>query len=445
MTKLRSTARVARIRTIRAAAVLALLLAAPAVAQEGPARGAITVDEAARRALAANHDLLSARENIESASGRKNQALQRYLPSISAGMGLQRTLDDSLFIAPGVKTPVTNQNNYGIDYSLSQTLIDWSAFKSIQAANRNLDATKFDYQQARADIVLLAKQQYYTLLRAQLLAEVADSALIVSQQDLRRVQSLFDLGMVARGDVLKAQVRQSQSQLEVISTRNVVVLERARLAALMGQEPNDDLSAARDVTPTPAVVDSAAVFNEALANRNDLKAAEAALAASNANLGAAKAGYYPTVRGAIRYGHNDPEGFDLGEESRTRTGSVSVNIPIFESIWGTKGAIQQSRAARNQAGYAYDKLRLDVQVEIREAVSTARQANEGLLVAQEQVGSAEEDLKLSQEKYNVGSGTILELIDAQVALVRARSNYVQALTQVRVAEAALERVRGRTY
>lgn len=82
---------------------------------------------------------------------------------------------------------------------------------------------------------------------------------------------------------------------------------------------------------------------------------------------------------------------------------------------------------------------------MREAISNARQSNEGLVVAQDQVASAEEDLKLSQEKYNVGSGTILELIDAQVALQRARSNFVQALTQVRTAEANLERVRGRTY
>jgi outer membrane protein len=444
MTKLHSTARIGRVRAALAVAVLALSAATPVFAQtESPARGEVTVDEVVRRALEHNHDLLTARENIESAAGRKNQALQRYLPSVTAGIDYQRSFDERFFLQGGVEVP-SSADNYSTVFGVSQTLIDWSAYKSIQAANRNLDANKFDYDQARADIVLLAKQQYYTLLRAQLLAEVADSALLVSQQDLRRVQSLFDLGMVARGDVLKAQVRLSQSQLEVISTRNVVVLERARLAALMGQDPNDDLAAVRDLTPTPAVVDSAAVFNEALVNRPDLKAAEAALAAQNANLGAAKAGYYPTVGAGVRYSYSHDK-LTISEEVRSRNGAVSIDIPIFASIWGTKGAIQQSRAARNQAGYAYDRLRLDVQVEVREAVSTARQANEGLIVAQEQVESAREDLKLSQEKYNVGSGTILELIDAQVALVRARSNYVQALTQVRSAEARLERVRGRTY
>ncbi|MEO6461473.1 MAG: TolC family protein, partial [Candidatus Eisenbacteria bacterium] len=240
------------------------------------------------------------------------------------------------------------------------------------------------------------------------------------------------------------QVRLSQSQLDILSNRNSVIVERSRLARLMGQEPNDDLAAARDVTPTPAVVDSAGVLEEALANRSDLKAAAASLDAANSNVGAAKAGYLPTLRGGLSYSYTG-DTINLDESGRTRTGSLALNFPLFSSIWGTRGQVQVSRASRNQAEYALERTRLDIAVEVREAIANARQANEGLLVAQDQVTSAEEDLKLSQEKYNVGSGTILELIDAQVALQRARSNYVQALTQVRSTEASLERVRGRTY
>ncbi len=424
-------------------ALLAFSAGAPAFAQGDDAlRGVVTAEEAVRRALERNHDILSARENIESAAGRRNQAVQRYLPSLGAGIDYRRSIDNRVNFGSGISFDV-NPDQYTTTYSLSQTLIDWGAYKSIQAANRGLGATKLDFAQARADLVLATKQQYYALLRAQLLADVADSALVVSQQDLRRVESLFELGMVARGDVLKAKVRLSQSQLDVISNRNLLVVERARLARLMGQDPNDQLAASRSVATTPVEVDSAAVFEEALANRPDLKAAQASLASANASVGAARAGYLPTLRGSFSYSHQDTALTLSGD--RTRTGALSFDFPLFSSLWGTRGAIQQSQAAANQARYALARKRLDVAVEVREAVSGARQANEGLLVAEDQVASAEEDLKLSQEKYNVGSGTILELIDAQVALQRARSNYVQALTQVRISEANLERVRGRTY
>jgi outer membrane protein len=443
MTMHRTTARLARGGAALVAALFAFSAGVPAFAQTpDPARGVVTVDEAVRRALDRNHDLLSARENIEAAAGRRNQALQRYLPGISGSLSYNRSIDNT-FVREDGTIVTTNPSRYSAGASLSQTLIDWSAYKSIQAASRGLTANKYDYAQARADLVLATKQQYYALLRAQLLADVADSALVVSQQDLRRVESLFELGMVARGDVLKSKVRVSQSQLDVISNRNTVVIERSRLALFMGQEPSDDLSAARDVATTAAVIDSAQVFTEALANRPDLKAAEFSVSAANASVGAARAGYYPTLRAGLSYDHSDTALTVAGP--RSRFASVSLGIPLFSSVLGTKGAIQQSQASANQARYALDRKRLDVEREVREAISAARQSNEGLVVAQDQVTSAEEDLKLSQEKYNVGSGTILELIDAQVALQRARSNYVQALTQVRTSEANLERVRGRTY
>lgn len=441
MTMIGSTARLGRTGAL--VAVLALAGGAPAFAQEAaPLRGSITVEEAVQRALDRNYDLLSARENIESAEGRKKQAMQGYLPSLTAGANYTHGFDRPVFSTDDpLRLP--SFDSYTTRYGLNQTIIDWGAYKSIQAAGSNVAANEYDYAQSRADLVLAAKQQYYALLRAQLLTEVADSALVVSEQELRRVNSLFELGMVARGDVLKGQVRVSQTKLDVITNRNSVVLERSRLARLIGQDPNDDLAAARDITPTPATVDSASVYNEALANRSDLKAAEAALASANQSVGAAKAAYYPTLDGGLGYTHTDEEPTFGGD--RARSASVSLNVPIFSSFYGTKGSIQQSQAAANQQRYAFEKKKLDVQVEVREAVSTAQQANEGLTVAIDQVESAREDLKLSQEKYNVGSGTILELLDAQVALQRARSNYVQALTQVRIAEASLERVRGRTY
>ncbi len=436
--------------------VLSLLLAgvdtgratAQTANDTGPARGTIGMDEAVRRALSRNYDLLGNEQNINAAAGRKNQALQGYLPGISARYGYSRFFDaDETIIRVDPVTGnaiASNPNSYSYQVGLSQNLLDWGQIKRIQAANRGLDATKLDYRQARADIVLATKQQFYALLAAQLLSDVADSALVVSQQELRRVNSLFELGMVARGDVLKAQVRVSQSQLDVIQARNSVVLERARLARIMGQDPTDDLRADTNVSRDAAIVDSAVVFEEALTTRSDLQAAQQTLQAAEAGVGAAKAGYYPTLRGGLAY-NKTPETYGTFAGTRSRTGSLALDFPLLASPLGTKGQIQQNRAQAEQARYQLDKKRIDIQVEVREAVSLGRQANEGLGVATDQLASAEEDLKLSQEKYNVGSGTILELIDAQVALQRARTNLVQAITTVRIAEARLERVRGRTY
>src|SRR5687767_633237 len=162
MTIDRSTARTGRATTALLAALLALSLATPVLAQDPePVLGTVTVDEAVRRALAHNHDLQTTRENIEIAAGRKKQAVQRYLPSLDTGISYRRGVDSPFLFQRDDNFLVTNEL-YTVSATLSQTLIDWGAIKSIQAAGKSLTASKFDYDQARADLVLLTKQQYYT-------------------------------------------------------------------------------------------------------------------------------------------------------------------------------------------------------------------------------------------------------------------------------------------
>jgi outer membrane protein TolC len=436
------------IRGLAAAAIACAVLFGPGASRAddalpAPAQGTLTVDDAVRLALAKNHDLRSVEEAIAIAGGQRDQALQRYLPSLSARSDASRDWDARPSFIGGVIVPDL-RDQFVTSYSLRQTLVDWSAIKNIQAANRNKSAAESDYSAARNDLVLAVNQQYYALVRAQLLSIVADSAFVLAQQELRRVQSLFELGMVARGDVLKAEVRVSESQLDRIRSRGDVVLERARLARIIGQDPTDDLRADENVPVVTVQVDSVAVLGDALANRPDLRASYQSWRAAEASVGAARAGYYPTLNAGVSRAFFDTTWSFQGERT-SNVGTLSINFPLFQSFWGQKGVVQSSRAQAEQARYAYERRRLDVEVEVREALEAVRQANEGLEVATSGLRSAEEDLKLSQEKYNVGSGTILELIDAQVALQRARSNQVTALTQARVAEAQIARVRGQRF
>jgi outer membrane protein TolC len=202
------------------------------------------------------------------------------------------------------------------------------------------------------------------------------------------------------------------------------------------------------------------MYTDALANRADLRSSKLAADAARTRARAAKAGFVPTVGAAFLYSNSnqnglvpfsaftpqpiyDPTGTTLiGSTNPTRGVSVSLVVPFFDGVVGRKGTIQEATARSEQARYAYEKKRLDLEVELRSTINAARQANEGIEVAKSGLESAQEDLKLSQEKYNVGSGTILDLLDAQVNLQKAQQQYVLALTQARVAEAQIERARG---
>jgi len=443
--------------TRHAAGLLALAgaLAAPGYAgtqAAAPVRGDLTVDQAVKLALERNQDLLTSGENINAAAGQQKQALQRYLPSLSASGSFSHNLNETGYLDPNTSLIVTgSQDNYGVRYVLNQNLIDIASIRSISAAGKSLEASKLNYAFSRSDLVLGTKQQYYVLLAAQELASVNDSALVLSQRELKRTESLFELGMVAKSDVLKAQVRVSNSKLDVIRSHGNVIDERAKMARVLGQSPTDDLRAADQLTETPVVIDSTAIFQEALANRPDLQASQKAWEAAKLQASAAKAGFLPTVAGQVGYSNQNSSGFQpfadfsvplADPRNPSRVAGIGINFPLFEGMWGRHGQVQTAQARAEQGRYAYEKKKLDVEVEVRGAINTAQQANEGVDVAKSGLVSAEEDLKLSQEKYNVGSGTILDLLDAQVNLQKARQQYVVALTTARIAEAQIERARG---
>jgi outer membrane protein TolC len=101
-----------------------------------------------------------------------------------------------------------------------------------------------------------------------------------------------------------------------------------------------------------------------------------------------------------------------------------------------------ARAQLATAKDAYDVLQRNLAGEVHEAALTYQQVLASETVAEAAVASATESMKLTQQKYNVGSATILDLITTQVALERAQSQLVNALAAIRVAEARIDRVRG---
>ena len=123
------------------------------------------------------------------------------------------------------------------------------------------------------------------------------------------------------------------------------------------------------------------------------------------------------------------------------SGAVSVNWNIFDGL-ATDSRIASSRARVMRAESNRNQLQRDIASGVKEALLRYREAVEGLAVTVRAFESAEESLKLIQQKYNVGSATILELVTAQVSLQRAANTVVAARAQIKVAEAAIHRVRG---
>jgi outer membrane protein len=415
----------------------------------------LSIDEAVRMALDRNYDVVIAAAQAEEARGRARSSYSGVLPQIDASAGYAhesitgpRNPEDII-----VRRGTTDSDGQSIDVGLSQSFFSWPAIQNIKGAKAGARASEELAEAEQLDIVLSTRTQYYELYKAIQLRGVRDEGVDLAEDQLERAETLFELGSVARNDVLQARVNLQQARLDQITATNQVEVQRARLAQILGVSLASPLEIASAIPPPGTVsgdIDSIAVYREALAERPDLEAARENVNSAEAQVGSAKGGYLPELFGRLNYFNNlrnglgtveDDDGNVLATFNNDSDGwsaAAGVRISVFDGLL-REGQVRSAKGSLVAERTRLQQSELAVQVEVKEAILGVREASQSISAAQEGVGLAEENLKLAQERYDVGSGTILELDEAQVSLIESRSALVDAEAALRVAEARLER------
>src|SRR6266850_2139552 len=304
--------------------------------------------------------------------------------------------------------------------------------------------------EARNGVVFAVKQQYFTLVKAVRLAEVSRESERLARDEETRAQALFDVGTVARGDVLKAKARRATTQLDRIRAENQVEIQRSRLKQVIGVKPDTPLAIDTRLDEAVAVPDSASSVSTALGSRPELSRVAEAERAAHAGLFGARAGRLPSVSGSLEVDRSrnttrvEELGFGQFDDSYTSTewfGTVRLSLPVFNGF-ATEGRTKSAKGVLIEAEAERRQREVDVAVEVQQAWLQLREAAQRIDVAKEGLASAEEDYSFSKGRYELGAGTFLDLLNAQVSLAQAKQSYVEAVADAHVAEAALERAVG---
>jgi len=465
--------------------ILAVLAPLGLEAAEPPPSAPLDVDQAVRIALQQNYAYQGVQAGVGIAEGSRTTALAGLLPRAS-GEASYTSADqtvtlqnlDNFFVKnindEGLGTPTRKSDipldsyNTGSGYGLNlREDLGLSRWFTYQGSRDGVRASEFGEEAGAQDLAYQVRQQFYLVMRAQDLLTVQEEDLQLAQDEERRVQSMFDLGSVARADLLKAQVRVSEAELALIRQENQVDIERSRFATLLGYRPDTPLRISGDLEATPMALDSTQAAAESL-ERPDLKEAQAQLESASNNHKAAAWSWFPSLfatfnlTGASGSQTSDEIGQQIVSNVQgTDTTLTTILFPTsvdsdreFDRLDWSVGAVvnldfffnqgetKRARWIKRQSESRYMDLKLAVQQELEEAILNYRASLKAVDAARRGVDSAQEDLRLSQERYQQGLGTILDLLEAQVALTRARNNLVNAQTGVKISEAALDKARG---
>ncbi len=446
------------------AAVLAAVLAGAAGAAEPPS-GPLDVDQAVRIALRQNYGYRQSQAGLSAVKGSRLSTAAGLLPSVSGSYTYSKSSNTSSFTATQVdgaavdnqKLPQNSESNSTTgSFSVSERLglSNWYQWRGAEAS---VTASRHGLEATGQELAFQVRQQFYLVLRAQDLLTVQQEALRLAQDELKRTQSMFDLGSVAKVDVLKAQVAVSQAELTLIQQRNQVEIENSRLATMLGLDPSRRLDLSGDLSVQTAPMDSSRAAADALV-RPDVLQAEASLGSASNRYKAAFYSRVPSLFASFDYnkstGSSIRDSFQSTQDSsnlvpynvhgdlEAHGWSFRVGATVTLDAFLNTGDSQQARANKRQAEYELEAARLAAQQELEEALLNYRASVQAIQTAQRGLDSVREDLRLSEERYSQGLGTVLELLEAQVNLTRARNDLVNAQTGLKISEAAVDRARG---
>jgi len=403
----------------------------------------MTLQECVEIALRTHPQIRLALSQREASLARLRQAQAQWRPELNL-MGTQRQQGPTVsFIVPlpppnpPREISVVRPSTQLLNLELRQSIYDGGRFTAnIRSARYLLDASDASLQATLAQLTLRVTEAYADVLAAQALEEVARQSVERVQVVLKMAKARLEAGVAPRFDVLRAESELAAAQEQLLTAQNAVALAKAALNQLLGRPTNAPIEVAplpEPITPSSETLQTETFLTQALAHRPELLAVEAQVQAAQERVNFAKADKNPLLFLSSNYQRQTATGF-----SRDYSWSVNliVQFPLFDS-GRRESVVQEQEALLQQALAQREQLQRQIALEVEQAVRNYQVALQRLNTARAALASAEEAFRLARVRYEAGVGTQVEVLDAQVALTRARANEIQALYDAHKAFARL--------
>ncbi|MDZ7723722.1 MAG: TolC family protein [candidate division KSB1 bacterium] len=341
----------------------------------------------------------------------------------------------------------TEWNQYSFGVSLDQTLYDFGrTTNSIRTAKAIQKADQHRLISQRHQVIANVKKAYFDLLKAREVKDVYVEAVKAAKENMDYHESMMDIGLMSKAEIYQAKVNISNQRANLINAQNEIQFAKAALNNSMGRNPSTPFEIPqRDVAPVFPDYDFENAVEIALENNEYLKALNLQVKAEEFAIRQAKARYYPVISGGASYNRMNTDAGRVYTKNLDEDYAISIganfNFNIFNGL-ADKTAIQRQILNKENA---LERLREEKRLlltDVKQYFLQLKAFKDIIELNQMNIEAYEENLKLQREKRRVGSGTELEVTQAQVELVNAKETLVRARYNTKIAEAHLQAALG---
>ena len=473
------------------------------------AQKTLTLEECREMALEQNKKIKMSQQDAQAAAYTKKSAATHYLPKISFGGGYLRTnksikpldqdlllpivpfnsidpstgmfnpnaLNDpetalnTLVIDPNTGAPMTdaagnpifknyamlpadkltldNNNLYYARLSLSQPL--FTGFKIVESnkmarhaeniANKNVVLTK-------AEVLSKTDEAYWRVVSLNQKVKLAQSYEALLDQLVTDLENMYAEGIITKNDVLKAQVKQNESKLQVLKAENGLALSKMALAQIVGIDSGEYIDVMdKDIDDNEVLLSSSPINPEASAeNRAEISMLKEKVSVMQAQRNIERSKFMPSVLLTGGYGFANPNPYNglKNEFGGDWSVGVVVSMPIF--TWGErKHDMNVANMKKIRAQYELDDAREMINLEIRQNQFKHIESIKKVEMTKLSVLQAEENMNTTKDNLSEGRTTLSELLEAQLQWADASSEHIDALIEVKTTLTELEKSTGEIY
>ena len=435
-----------RLAFIIGAAILSCLIISPLLAEN------MSLDQSINISLQQNLGIKQADQEIVIAKARIAESRSAFLPGLSMTYGVTRLNEEPTMFFPGMGPLISpsiitvgTRDNYALGFDAKQPIFAGGAiYYSYKASKTGQDVASYEKTAQINDVTEQTKTAYYNVLKAARMRDAAKSYVDMLEAHMKTAQAFYDVKIAPLNDLLRAEVELASGQRALLTAENNLKMAESQFNIILRRDINQKVMLADNLSILKYNEQLEPCISRALDSRPEILSARYRKDQSGSILKVAKSEYLPNISAL---GHAERAGSDWsinGSDYKDRDSwyiSAVATWNFWE--WGkTKSRVDSSKARLNQSDIAIAQIEDRVRLETKKAWLDLEDSSKQVEVAFTAIKRAEENYRVSAERYRERLGTGTEVLDAEALLTRARSDYAAALGDNAIALARLEKAMG---
>lgn len=392
-------------------------------------------------ALQKNTDLIKNTNALEVNKAAVKNAYGEFLPTLGVNGTASWRRED--IYTPTTKidylgqvTVLNEVKNESRSYNLSAggswTLFDGlSNFANLSKSEKQLEMAKLNLAKKKQDIVYTATNLYYNVLKARKVMQVNEENVKYTKKFLEQIEEMQKLGSIPIADLYSQQVQSGNAELQYIQAQNNFEREKSALLNFLSldimldyeyEEVNLDNILSENVSEFENLE---LLLQRALNQRLDYQAQKLDFETTLEDVTIAKSGLLPSLSSNYSISTSSSNNLKNLFDNRGLSASLNLNIPIF-SNWSTEYRIQAEKVKSLNAQEDVSLLERQIKIDVKQGYLNLTAAKKKLEVSSKNLQAAEENRKINIEKYRLGSGTIIEKLEADKNYISAQSSQIES-------------------